>query len=79
MLTAAGKDADRVCVREVGGTVDGYTQEAIGFPELAFTTFFPRWWMDDQREVDAKYFEKSMPSKDTTKIWDSANATRWRN
>ena len=25
---------DMLVVREVGGTVDGYTQEAIGFPEL---------------------------------------------
>src|ERR1041384_856382 len=25
---------DTVTVREVGGTVDGYTQEAIGFPAL---------------------------------------------
>lgn len=25
---------DTLVVREVGGTVDGYTQEAIGFPEL---------------------------------------------
>ena len=44
----------------------------VVFPELAFTTFFPRWWMDDQREVDAKYFEKSMPSKDTQPLFDEA-------
>jgi hypothetical protein len=25
---------DTIIVREVGGTVDGYTQEAVGFPEL---------------------------------------------
>ena len=37
----------------------------VVFPELAFTTFFPRWWMEDQAEVDRKYFEKSMPSAET--------------
>src|SRR5215208_3899804 len=44
----------------------------VVFPELAFTTFFPRWWMDNQAEVDAKYFEKSMPSKDTQPLFDEA-------
>src|SRR5688572_29553344 len=44
----------------------------VVFPELAFTTFFPRWWMDDQREVDAKYFEKSMPSAETQPLFDEA-------
>ena len=24
----------------------------VVFPELALTTFFPRWWMEDQAEVD---------------------------
>ena len=35
----------------------------VVFPELAFTTFFPRWWMEDQAEVDNRYFESTMPSK----------------
>lgn len=30
----AGEGPQTLVVREVGGTVDGYTQEAIGFPEL---------------------------------------------
>ena len=31
----------------------------VVFPELAFTTFFPRWWMEDQAEVDRRYFESA--------------------
>jgi predicted amidohydrolase len=28
--------------------------DLVVFPELALTTFFPRWWMEDQAEIDAK-------------------------
>src|SRR5687768_10251921 len=44
----------------------------VVFPELAFTTFFPRWWMEDQAEVDARFFEKAMPSKETQPLFDEA-------
>src|SRR5438552_12695375 len=44
----------------------------VVFPELAFTTFFPRWWMEDQAEVDARFFEKSVPSKETQPLFDEA-------
>ncbi len=44
----------------------------VVFPELAFTTFFPRWWMEDQAEVDAMFFEKSMPSPATQPLFDEA-------
>ena len=44
----------------------------VVFPELAFTTFFPRWWMNDAAEVDAKFFEKSMPSPETQPLFDEA-------
>lgn len=33
----------------------------VVFPELALTTFFPRWFMEDQSEIDA-FFETEMPS-----------------
>src|SRR5260370_13037110 len=33
----------------------------VVFPELPLTTFFPRYYMEDQREVDS-YFETSMPN-----------------
>jgi len=44
----------------------------VVFPELALSTFFPRWWMEDQAEVDARYFEASMPSKETQPLFDEA-------
>ena len=48
----------------------------VVFPELAFTTFFPRWWMGDQAEVDARFFEKSIPSKETQPLFDAAKKLR---
>jgi len=32
------------------------------FPELALTTFFPRWWMEDEAELDA-FYESDMPNR----------------
>ncbi len=44
----------------------------IVFPELALTTFFPRWWMKDQSEVDRRFFEASMPSPVTQPLFDES-------
>ena len=33
----------------------------VVYPELALTTFFPRWYMEDRAEVD-RWFEPAMPS-----------------
>lgn len=41
------------------------------FPELALTTFFPRWYMEDQAEVD-RWFETDMPSEETRPLFDRA-------
>ncbi|MGC9368355.1 MAG: N-carbamoyl-D-amino-acid hydrolase [Paracoccaceae bacterium] len=35
--------------------------ELVVFPELALTTFFPRWYTEDQAEIDT-WFETEMPS-----------------
>lgn len=43
----------------------------VVFPELALTTFFPRYWMDDV-EVNARFFEPSMPSPETQPLFDLA-------
>jgi N-carbamoyl-D-amino-acid hydrolase len=43
----------------------------VVFPELALTTFFPRWWMEDQAEID-KYFERDMPNAATRPLFDLA-------
>jgi predicted amidohydrolase len=41
------------------------------FPELALTTFFPRWWMTDQEEIDS-FFEREMPSNETAPLFSEA-------
>jgi N-carbamoyl-D-amino-acid hydrolase len=43
----------------------------VVFPELALTTFFPRWWMTEQAEIDA-YFEREMPNAATQPLFDLA-------
>jgi predicted amidohydrolase len=50
----------------------GMGAKFVVFPELAFTTFFPRWWMEDQDEVDRKYFESTVPSRETAPLFDEA-------
>ena len=44
----------------------------VVFPELAFTTFFPRYWYDDETEAEKKFFEASMPSPETQPLFDAA-------
>jgi predicted amidohydrolase len=43
----------------------------VVFPELALTTFFPRWYMEDQAEVDT-WFEHEMPGPATQPLFDRA-------
>ncbi len=45
--------------------------DLIVFPELALTTFFPRWYMKDQEEVDT-WFETTMPSNETQPLFEAA-------
>ena len=45
--------------------------ELVVYPELALTTFFPRWWIEDPDEVDA-WFETEMPGPDTKPLFDEA-------
>ena len=40
----------------------------VVFPELALTTFFPRWFMTDEEEIDA-FFERKMPSEATRPLF----------
>jgi N-carbamoyl-D-amino-acid hydrolase len=47
----------------------------VVFPELALTTFFPRWWMTDQAEID-RFFEREMPSRETRSLFDLAAELR---
>jgi predicted amidohydrolase len=43
--------------------------DVVVFPELALTTFFPRWWMDDDVEIDS-FFEREMPSAATRPLFE---------
>ena len=45
--------------------------DLVVFPELALTTFFPRWYMESQAELDA-YFEAQMPGPETQALFDVA-------
>lgn len=45
--------------------------DLIVYPELALTTFFPRWYMEDQAEVD-RWFEREMPSAATAPLFARA-------
>ncbi|MDA3016846.1 MAG: N-carbamoyl-D-amino-acid hydrolase, partial [Actinomycetota bacterium] len=45
--------------------------ELVVFPELALTTFFPRWFVDDISQAD-HWYETQMPSKVTQPLFDEA-------
>jgi predicted amidohydrolase len=45
--------------------------ELVVYPELALTTFFPRWFMEDQAEIDS-FFETEMPGPETQILFDEA-------
>ena len=49
--------------------------ELVVYPELALTSFFPRWWMTDQAEID-RFFESQMPSADTQPLFEAAKRLR---
>jgi predicted amidohydrolase len=43
----------------------------VVFPELALTTFFPRYFMDDPGELDS-YFEREMPNPAVAPLFEEA-------
>ena len=45
--------------------------DLIVYPDLALTTFFPRWFMEDEAELDA-YYESEMPSAETAPLFAEA-------
>ena len=58
---AEGRD---VVVKRMLALMDeakGQGADLIVYPELALTTFFPRWYVEDQAEVDL-WFERDMPN-----------------
>ena len=45
--------------------------QLVVFPELAFTTFFPRWFFPNTQELDT-YFERAMPNANVQPLFDRA-------
>jgi predicted amidohydrolase len=45
--------------------------DVVVFPELALTTFFPRYYLEDRAEIDS-WFESEMPSPATKPLFDEA-------
>lgn len=43
--------------------------DMVVFPELALTTFFPRYWMDEQEAVQ-RFFERAMPNPQVQPLFD---------
>ena len=48
----------------------------VVFPELALTTFFPRYFMENQDEIDS-YFESDMPNAATQSCSTRRSAWAW--
>src|SRR6516162_10477392 len=49
----------------------GRGAELVVFPELALTTFFPRWHITDAAELDS-FYETEMPSAETAPLFEEA-------
>ncbi|MCB1500466.1 MAG: N-carbamoyl-D-amino-acid hydrolase [Bauldia sp.] len=49
----------------------GRGAELVVFTELALTTFFPRWLIADEAELDS-YYERSIPGPETQPLFDEA-------
>lgn len=69
-------DTRRAVVDRMIGMLDAAADQGaslIVFPELALTTFFPRWFMTDQAEID-EFFETAMPGPVTADLFEAARA-----
>src|SRR6476620_6743457 len=66
-------DRESVVKRLVGllQEAHGRGAELVVFPELALTTFFPRWFVADITEFD-HFYERSMPNAATQPLFDEA-------
>lgn len=45
--------------------------QVVVFPELALTSFFPRWYIEDEAELD-RFYETEMPGPETQPLFDAA-------
>jgi len=51
----------------------GQGARLVVFPELPFTTFFPRWLIETTQELDT-HFERDLPGPNTAALFDRARA-----
>lgn len=58
-------------LRALLGRAAAYGAGFVVFPELALTTFFPRWLLGDEAELDA-FFEDEMPGEAVRPLFDDA-------
>ncbi|WP_345536305.1 N-carbamoyl-D-amino-acid hydrolase [Variovorax defluvii] len=49
----------------------GRGAEMVVYPELALTTFFPRYWMEEE-EAQRRFFETTMPNPQVQSLFDEA-------
>ena len=71
-ITKSANRADTVSrLLEMMREAKGRGCELVVFPELALTTFFPRWMIEDQAELES-YYEINMPSTTTQPLFDEA-------
>src|SRR3974377_1640513 len=47
--------------------------DIVVFPELALTTFFPRWWMADATDIDS-FFERETANPAARPLFESAKS-----
>ena len=67
-------DSRQAVVRRMLDLLDrgkGERCDLVVYPELALTTFFPRWYVTDQAEIDA-WFEREMPNAATRPLFEKA-------
>lgn len=67
-------DSRKVAVDRMIALLDQANEQGcklVAFPELALTTFFPRWNMDDPQQIDS-YYETEMPNAATQPLFDRA-------
>ena len=49
----------------------GFRCDLVAYPELALTTFFPRWALEDEAELDS-FYETEMPGPETRPLFEEA-------
>ncbi|MCU0623340.1 MAG: hypothetical protein MUF53_05675 [Gemmatimonadaceae bacterium] len=68
-----GEPRAQVLERLVALVADAASRRAslVVFPELALTSFFPRWAIDDEAELDA-FYDEQVPGPSTAALFDAA-------